>query len=140
MFKKILVATDGSKPANRASNVAADLAEKYLASILLLSVVQPRSHIRIGVSIEYLTILKTRHEKLLAASKRKLEKNKPALKVSTKLLIGRPSKKIVQMAKEEGSDLIVIGSRGLGGMNRHLLGSVSDRVANEAPCPVLIVK
>jgi nucleotide-binding universal stress UspA family protein len=140
MFKKILVAIDGSKPANRASNIAADLAEKYLGSILLLSVVQPRSHIRTSVSIEYLTILKTRYEKLLAASKRKLEKNKPALKVSTKLLIGRPSKKIVQMAKEEGSDLIVIGSRGLGGMSRHLLGSVSDRVANEAPCPVLIVK
>lgn len=47
---------------------------------------------------------------------------------------------IVKMAKEEDFDIIVIGGRGLGGVTEFLLGSVSDRVAHNAECPVLIVK
>jgi nucleotide-binding universal stress UspA family protein len=59
---------------------------------------------------------------------------------TTKLVEGRPADKIVETAKLESCDLIVIGSRGLGGIKEFFLGSVSDRVADEAPCPVLIVK
>ncbi|MEM2981913.1 MAG: universal stress protein, partial [Candidatus Bathyarchaeia archaeon] len=47
---------------------------------------------------------------------------------------------IVNIAKEEKTDLIIIGSRGLSGVKRFLLGSVSNRVSHHAPCPVLIVR
>ena len=56
------------------------------------------------------------------------------------MITGRPADKIVELAKEEGFDLIVLGSRGLGNIKEFFLGGVSDRVADEAPCPVLIVK
>ena len=48
--------------------------------------------------------------------------------------------KIVEAANESGFGLIVVGSRGLGGIEEFFLGSVRDRVADEARCPVLIVK
>jgi nucleotide-binding universal stress UspA family protein len=77
---------------------------------------------------------------VLSKALKKVKKEKPDLKVSTKLLEGRPSNRIIETAKEGGFDLIVMGSRGLGCIKQFFLGSVSDRVADEAPCPVLIVK
>ena len=62
------------------------------------------------------------------------------LQVTKELVEGRPADKIVETAKEGMFDLIVIGSRGLGGIKEFFLGSVSNRVADKAPCPVLIVK
>jgi nucleotide-binding universal stress UspA family protein len=54
--------------------------------------------------------------------------------------IGDPGSAICEAAEQDGYDLIVVGSRNLGGVRRALLGSVSDRVAHHAPCDVLIVK
>ena len=71
---------------------------------------------------------------------RKAKKTKPDIEVSTKLLEGRPADKIVEAAKEGEFDIIIMGNRGLGGVKEFFLGSVSDRVADEASCPVLIVK
>ena len=61
------------------------------------------------------------------------------IKLSKSLKEGRPADIIVQTAIDAQVDLIVMGSRGLGGVTQLFLGSVSDRVADEAPCPVLIV-
>jgi nucleotide-binding universal stress UspA family protein len=65
---------------------------------------------------------------------------KPDLKISQKLVEGRPSTRIVETAKEGNFVLIVMGSRGLSGVKEFFLGSVSDRVADDAECPVMIVK
>ncbi len=77
---------------------------------------------------------------MLEEALQRAKKNRHNLKISKKILEGRPSDKIVETAKEGGFDLIVIGSRGLGGVKEFFLGSVSDRVADEATCPVVIVK
>ena len=53
---------------------------------------------------------------------------------------GHPDREIVRLAEEIGAGLIVIGSRGLGGMRRALMGSVSDSVVRYAHCPVLVVR
>ena len=60
--------------------------------------------------------------------------------VTTKMVEGRPADRIIDITNKANIDFIVIGSRGLGGVKQIVLGSVSDRVADEAPCPVLIVK
>jgi nucleotide-binding universal stress UspA family protein len=64
----------------------------------------------------------------------------PARAVSHRIDEGRPADKIVEAAKEGGFDLIVMGIRGLGAVEEFFLGSVTDRAADTAVCPVAIVK
>ena len=80
------------------------------------------------------------HEEVLLEALKKIRKINTKLKVSKQLLTGRAAEKIVETAKQGNFDLIVIGSRVLGGIKEFFLGSVSDGVADEAPCPVLIIK
>jgi nucleotide-binding universal stress UspA family protein len=61
-------------------------------------------------------------------------------KVASKLLIGKPGDIILSEATQGAFDLIVIGSRGLGGFKEFVLGSVSHQVVNESKIPVLVVK
>ena len=149
MIDRILVPLDGSKHADKALDWALDLAEKYGASIELLTVIPLLNTFMTGsysapgkVPLLGPTVkeLQERAGKMLVRALKKAEKSKPNLKISTKILEGRPSNKIVETAKKENFNLIVMGSRGLGGVKEFFLGSVSDRVADEALCPVVIVK
>ena len=147
LIKKILVALDGSGHANHALIFALDLADKYSASILLVSVfhqvyipgLEPTFTIIESIK-ESLEAQRELHGKILSEALKKVNKIKPNLRVSTKLMEGRPADKIVEISKEGKFDLIVMGSRGLGGVTKFFLGSVSNRVADQAPCPVLIVR
>jgi nucleotide-binding universal stress UspA family protein len=152
MIEKILVAFDSSEPANKALDFAVDIAEKYSAEILILSVIQPAitpvlQYPQLGVPAPppvamspYIKEVKDQHRKIISEAKKRIQKTKPNLNVTTKLLEGRPSDTIVETAEQGKFSLIVIGSQGLGGVKKFLLGSVSDRVADQARCPVLIVK
>ena len=148
MIKKMMVALDGSKPANRALDFALDLASKYSSEVLLLTVIQPIAipyfiYEEMPTPIEsdtYSKRLEEYYKKLLSKALEKVKKEKPKLKASSKIEEGRPADKIVQIATEEECDIIIMGSQGLSGVKELLLGSVSDRVADKATCPVLIVK
>lgn len=143
-IKKMLVAIDGSETATKALNYALQLAEKCSAEVQIVSVLQtidsmmPPSSGMIYASLLY--DMEKSIEMILSDTLKRVKETKPALKVSTRLLKGRPADEIVQIAKEEGFDIIVIGSRGLSNVEEFFLGSVSDRVADKASCPVLIVK
>ena len=63
-----------------------------------------------------------------------------AVELTRSLDSGRPEAGIVQVAEEIGADLIVLGSRGLGGVRRALMGSVSDSVVRHAHGPVVVVR
>jgi nucleotide-binding universal stress UspA family protein len=146
LYKKILVALDGSKHANNALLAAIDLAEKYSSRLVLLTVFNP-VYIKKDMVIqtpqdtrEFVEAQRPFHEKVLVEALEKSKKINPKLKVATKMEMGKPAEKIIETAKNGKFDIIVIGSRGLGGIKQLLLGSVSDKVADEAPCPVLIVK
>ena len=152
LVERILVALDGSEPADKALDFALDLATHYSANIVLLNVVPPvtvpivpfsatgMQSIRLEAMGTYSKELKAHHKRVLSEALKKAKKAKPNLKISTKLVEGRPSDKIVETARKGRFNLIVMGSRGLGGIKEFFLGSVSDRVADEATCPVLIVK
>jgi nucleotide-binding universal stress UspA family protein len=60
--------------------------------------------------------------------------------IQAHLEFGRPDTAIIDLAEELGAGLIVMGSRGLGGVRRALLGSISDSVVRHAHCPVLVVR
>ena len=148
MFKKILVAIDGSNLAYESLDYALDLARKYSAEVMVLTVIQMPSDIMLEQGAVFTPIssqsyrekLENYHKEILSEVAKRAKKSSPQIHFTTKLVEGRPADKIVETAKLESSDLIVIGSRGLGGIKEFFLGSVSDRVADEAPCPVLIVK
>ena len=151
MFNKILVALDGSEHSNKALECALDLGEKYGSDIVILTVVKTVPTAPIGYVHDptgappawigtYLKEMRISREKLLKETLEKSKKAKQDLNISKKLVEGRPSDKIVDTAKDGNFDLIVMGSRGLGGIKEFLLGSVSDRVADDAECPVMIVK
>ena len=147
MIEKILVAFDGSEQSDKALDYALDLARKYSAQIVLINAIPfspiSDSSVVIPYGADYATHykeLRVVHEKLLAEALNKAKTFQKTLEVLKELVEGRPADKIVETAKEGMFDLIVIGSRGLSGIKEFFLGSVSNRVADKAPCPVLIVK
>jgi nucleotide-binding universal stress UspA family protein len=149
LIRQILVALDGSKHANKALDLALDVAEKHLASVTLLSVLHfpPMAMSAAGIEVlvptgieQFWTDLKKDHEEILTLALKKAKNVDPNLNVTKKLVEGRPADTIVEIAKEGKFDIIFMESRGLGAIKEFFLGSVSHQVAHEAPCPVVIVK
>lgn len=142
---KILVPVDGSGYCKKALNFAINLVKKYSAEMWLVHVAPHSTAILIGIEdaeIEGFSNIddlleKSGHEILNICLD---EARKQGVQAKVTLLRGHPGIKIVQHAKNEGFNLIVLGSRGLSGASRFLLGSVSDYVSDNAECPVFIVK
>jgi nucleotide-binding universal stress UspA family protein len=144
----MLVAIDGSESATKALDYALSLAEKCDAEVLIVSVVPPVESFMPRFSLTappihyslFIDEVEKRLKTVLSDTLTEAKEKRPKMTISIRLLKGRPANTIVQTAQEEGFDIIVVGSRGLSGMGELVLGSVSDRVADLATCPVLIVK
>jgi nucleotide-binding universal stress UspA family protein len=137
MFRKILVAVDGSRYSSRALEFADDLSRRYKAQLLVLHAFPHVSDL-LGTP-QYERVLEARAmigEQLLASARAQLSERVP---VETQLIEGPPAPAILRVAAEENCDMIVIGSRGHGQLAGILLGSVSSVVAQRASCAVLII-
>jgi nucleotide-binding universal stress UspA family protein len=134
-IRRILVAVDGSKPAEYAIDKAIDFAKKYGAELSALYVIPPNVPLN-----ELEGVARKTGQKHLDKLKRKAAKKN--LKVKTEIVVGITStvKEIVEYAEKKKIDIIVVGSRGLSGFKRMLLGSVASGVVTYAHCPVLVVK
>jgi nucleotide-binding universal stress UspA family protein len=141
---KILLATDGSEEANLAATTAADLAQKTGSELHIVNVrpapvyIEPTSEIAYWMSNIEESERKEAQQFLDAQTEQ--IKALGATVAQTHVRLGRPDEEIVILAEEIGAGLIAIGSRGLGGMRRVLMGSVSDSVVRHASCPVLVVR
>jgi nucleotide-binding universal stress UspA family protein len=145
---KILVATDGSEEADLALTTAADLAEKtdselHVAFVFPTAVQlpYPRPILARPAEVQERELEAAMHQAQEFLD-RQVErvKNEGVSVAETHLVRGQPDREIVHIGEETGAGLIVIGSRGLGGIRRALMGSVSDSVVRHAHCPVLIVR
>ena len=137
MFRKILVAVDGSQQSNAALTIATDLAQRYGATLCLLHAFPHVSDL-LGTP-QYEQLLEARSaigQQLLESTRAQVGH---AVPVETQLIEGPPAPAILRVAAEDGCDMIVMGSRGHGQLAGLLLGSVSSAVAQRAQCPVLIV-
>jgi nucleotide-binding universal stress UspA family protein len=135
MFRKILVAVDGSEQSNAALAIGIDLAQRYGASLCLLHAFAHVSDLLGTPQYEY--VLEARSalgQQLLEGAQARVG----AVPVETQLIEGPPAPAILRVAAEDRCDLIVMGSRGHGQLAGLLLGSVSSAVAQRAHCPVLI--
>jgi len=132
MFKKILVPVDGSDSSVTAAKVGAELAMKNEGSLKLLYVVRQylAQDAPVGAVVLGKAVLEKMHE-LIASSD---------LAVETEMAYGNPASVIVFTANKGEYDLIVMGSRGIGGLTGSLIGSVSQSVSNLANCPVLLTR
>ena len=145
MFKKILIATDGSEHAKHALNYAVESAVKWDAKLIILTVVPPISPLVYSSELnapyipELRDDLRESHQRILKEASNIVKNKHIEIKVETRLEEGRPSEVIVETAREEDVDLIVMGSRGMGGIIG-FLGSTSRHVVEACTKPILIVK
>lgn len=140
MFERILLAVDGSDHALRAAYKAAELARTIQSKELMIVVVYDPIPIYLGEPNMQIAITNRRGEAEEILNTAVQEVGEVPCKIQTSLLEGSPAEAVIEAARAHNSDLIVIGSRGLGRLAGLLLGSTSQKVVAHAPCPVLIVK
>lgn len=139
MFQKVLLAYDGSEHAKRAAQLAQDIALKFGAELRVVTAFNPISRLLGNPALEQAIQRETTQANTLA------EEIAAALRAAgldphIEVLEGPPADAVLRVAETRQSDLIVMGSRGLGNAAALFLGSVSHKVLQSAECPVMIVK
>ena len=137
-IRRILLATDLSATSDGASSQALDLARDLAAELLVVSVIDPTNGAvadRPAGRVDQL-----RADRELVARGLVTRGRESGVRVTFLIWQGDPGEAIVDAARSEAVDLVVVGSHGRGSMGRLLIGSVSDHVVRHAPCPVLVVR
>ena len=150
----IIAATDGSESADRAVDFAADLAAKFDARLILMHVVagttliaKPNSFAHPQVELRARARLETTSiaEVVTEAAENLLDRVRyraavrGARHIESEVRAGAAAEAIIAVAEERQADGIVLGRRGHGRLARLLLGSVSEKVAAHASCPLILV-
>jgi nucleotide-binding universal stress UspA family protein len=138
MYRRILVAYDGSEAARKAFDTACSLAAGDDAELFVLSVARPPE---IGDDVESEAVIENSrrfHHGLLVELKPVAAAK--GLRAHFEVAVGHPAEQIIFDADRHDADLIVVGDRGRSKIARLLLGSVSKHVAEHAGRPVLVVR
>jgi nucleotide-binding universal stress UspA family protein len=140
MFDNILLAVDGSEHGVHAAKVAGDLAREVEAQVLRIVVVYDPVPANLGEPNLSQTIAARQEEAQEIVDSSLKELGDVPAEIHTEIIEGQIADKIVDVASIRNSDVIVMGSRGRTGLASALLGSNSQKVVSNAPCPVLIVR
>jgi len=138
VFKHILIAYDGSEPAEKAFDYALDLAAKYRASLDVVAIARPPDFAE-DVETEALLEQVQEHFQEQFAQLRE-RAARCGVTPEFNVVVGHPAEQIVKEAEEKSVDLILVGHRGRGLFERWLLGSVSRVVIAYAHCAVMVVR
>lgn len=138
MIKRILVAYDGSQPADKAYALALDLAAKYSADLLVISIARPPEPADDVETEAVLENAQEHYEQLFVS----LREKAAALGINPhfQVAVGHPTEQIIMLAEQKDVNFIVMGHRGKGFFQRLLIGSISKQVINHAHCAVTIVR
>ncbi|MFC6717369.1 universal stress protein [Natrialbaceae archaeon GCM10025810] len=140
MYDCILVPTDGSPEVERALEYAFDLARAHDARIRAIYVVNVASYGGLPMETAWEGISDALYEEGQAAVDRVEEFAPEDVEVETAVLEGTPSRVIVEEASPERCQLVVMGTHGRAGIDRLLLGSVTERVVRKSSVPVLTIQ
>lgn len=143
LLKKILVPTDGSKYAEKSLNHALVIANASGAEIIALSVIENGFSLSLPANESLNDINDLLHDETKQNLKnvdRIKEESGLDANISYKIEEGSPAKAILKVADEEDIDLIVIASSGKTGFDKIIMGSVADKVVNNAKCSVLLIR
>ncbi len=141
MFRKILVAIDGSEPADRAFEMALGEAGIWKAEVHVVYVVESGlfTSLPMDNTLEIIySVLQKEGEDILGKARKKADA--AGVSLTTHLQQGHAGSQIVALAEELGADLIVLGSYGKSGVDRLLLGSVTDYVVQNSPITTTVVR
>ena len=142
MFSSIVVGTDGSDTARQAVIQAAEMARAVGSKLIVVSAYAPvaakvesgggpeAGDWNLGSDVLVEGVLSDAASATSASG----------IQVETRAVRGDAADALIQVAEEEGADLIVVGNKGMTGARRFLLGSVPNKVSHHAPCSVLIVR
>jgi nucleotide-binding universal stress UspA family protein len=151
---KILLATDGSSEAELATRTAVDLGQQtnselhviYVLDITPTALLYPEATDPEGVELPDPILVEDierhaeqRGREILAEEVERVRSAGGTIAVAH-LMMGDAAREIVHLAEDIEAGLVVMGSRGRGGIRRALMGSVSDSVVRNAHCPVLVVR
>ena len=144
-IKKILCPTDFSDPSYKAVTAASELAKHFSAELIVIHVVPPVP----GLDVDFMTStdfdVTGYQNEIERYAEQDLQKEilkipNEGLRIRSKLLTGKPADQIVQFAKDEKVDLIVIATHGRTGLNHLVFGSVAEKVVRLAGHPVLTIR
>jgi len=138
MFKKILLAYDGSKPAEKAFTESVEMAQKFGAALAIVTVLRPPEFAEDVETEALIENARQRFEPELARLQASARSS--GVKADLHVRVGHPAEQIIAAAEEWHADLIVTGHRGQGMFERWLLGSVSRLVIAYARCAVLVMR
>lgn len=145
MFKKILVAVDGSQGANKALKTAVKMQKSSGGELLILSVYREHNLWKASVTFVYPEKTASTDDAMRQYANEVAEKSKTYAieqgveQVRSFYVGGGPSQKIVKFSKDHDVDLIILGKKGLSGSRHELLGGVAHKVTSLADCPVMTV-
>ena len=142
MYNKILLPTDGSKHAEKAAEHAIWIASQSGAEIIVLDVIETSS--LVGLPAEDLIVrikemLKEEAKRSLERISEMIKEDEPEIKITLTSKEGSPADVVLKTIEEKDIDLVVMGTSGKHGLDRFLLGSVTEKVVRSAKCPVLTV-
>lgn len=150
VFSKILVAFDGSEPSKRALDLATKMAAMFKGELVIITVVpkapfpilaeEGSSPFRAREYEIYQKRMQDSFRNSLERAEADVLEHNPSLKYEAILLEGRPSATILEESEKRDVNLIIMGSRGLGGITGWILGSTSRKVVDQCTKPILIVK
>jgi nucleotide-binding universal stress UspA family protein len=139
IYQKIVIATDGSEKNLSAVIESVMIARVSGAKLYIVYVIDTKP-LTTGVIEESYAGM---YDSLREEGEQALEQAKELagdLDADTFLLTGKPAAEIIRFAKEQGADLLVVGTQGKSGLGKLILGSVAESIIRTAPCSVLVVR
>jgi nucleotide-binding universal stress UspA family protein len=141
----LVVGTDGSETAGEAVRQTVELAQRLDARVHIVSAYEPVPDTRlreerqqVPEDLQWMVNPREDVNATLESAAKGLEE--AGVKVETHAREGDPADAILDVAEEQGADLIVVGNKGMTGAKRFLLGSVPNKVSHHAPCSVMIIR
>jgi nucleotide-binding universal stress UspA family protein len=140
MYRKILLAYDGSEGAEKGLAAGINLAKLHQAQLWVLAVQErlPRFSGTIDEVQEEKALADEQYGKLLQQAQ--VRAQEAGVEVKTAMRPGHPAQTIIEVAKEGNFDLVLVGHSGLSGVWAAFLGTTAEKVSRHAPCSVLIVR
>lgn len=141
LFKKILIATDGSEYTKNAVDYGIDLAKNTGAELHAIYVVDTAAFASIPMDAAWESMYELLRQEGDEATKYVADKAEAlGLKVDRNTIEGHPADEIIKYAENNSMSIIVMGTLGKSGLDRFLLGSVAEKVVRNSKIPVLVVR